>query len=240
MSKIKKKNIKTANLIRKQNQIQAKKLQVKLKKDFLSLLDEIKENGEFNFDFDGFKKKAADSLILNFREFSKLKSDSNFKMWKLNAKDFPIPSIVKKLENKYRKNIGKKTTKITERYKGSISKIIAEGKEKGLSFKEVADKLRSTIIGISEKRSHVIAVTETYTVSDQIDYDMAEEVGMKNKTWVHAGGGKTDRPTHLALDGTMIGMDEYFNVGGVMALHPHDSNLGAEDVVNCHCVAIYE
>lgn len=236
----KKKNVKTALLIRKNNQLQIKKLQAKLKKDFLSLLDDIKKSDDFNFNFESFKKKLTDTLILNFRDFSNLKSDFNFKLWKLNAKNFKIPAIIKKLEDRYKKKIGKKVKNITERYKGSISKIVAEGKEKGLSFQEVADKLRATIIGISEKRSYVIAVTETYTISDQVDYEMADEVGMKNKTWIHAGGGKTDRPTHVALDGVTIGIDKYFNVGGTLALYPHDSNLGAEDVVNCHCILTYE
>ncbi len=42
-------------------------------------------------------------------------------------------------------------------------------------------------------------------------------------------------PTHAALDGAQVGIDETWDVGGFPADHPLDPKLPAGEIVNCHC-----
>lgn len=46
------------------------------------------------------------------------------------------------------------------------------------------------------------------------------------------------RPTHVAANGQVRGIDERFMIGGVPMLHPHDPTAPAAEVINCGCTAL--
>jgi hypothetical protein len=66
--------------------------------------------------------------------------------------------------------------------------------------------------------------------------------GLK-KQWLHAGHPAVPRLGHLALHGTVIGINERFEIidpvtGEIeAALHPKDTALSAKNTINCGCVA---
>lgn len=61
-------------------------------------------------------------------------------------------------------------------------------------------------------------------------FEAATMVGRTTKTW-HLGASDNHRPSHVALDGTTIGIDERFANG---LRYPHSPGPPAE-VLNCNC-----
>lgn len=63
------------------------------------------------------------------------------------------------------------------------------------------------------------------------------------RTWNHTGRGVKDRPSHVAMHGKMVrGLTMPFVLNdGAALLHPHDTTYGAgaENIINCMCVADY-
>lgn len=63
---------------------------------------------------------------------------------------------------------------------------------------------------------------------------------IRRKTWIHVGGGKTDRSEHVAMDGETVGFDDPFSNG---AQWPHDQTLDPDESCYCCCqieIAIWE
>src|SRR5690606_26004073 len=55
------------------------------------------------------------------------------------------------------------------------------------------------------------------------------------KTWLTVGDSRV-RPSHRALHGTTVGVDEAFDVGGASLAYPHDPSGPASETINCRCV----
>lgn len=133
-----------------------------------------------------------------------------------------------------------KITKITNTTRETINNIITRGQSQGLNTDDIAKNIVNSVSNMSMGRARTIAVTETANAVDITTFTTATEAEMSNKTWLHIGGGYEDRESHVALDGVTIKMDEYFNVNGHLALYPHDPNLPVGEIVNCHCICVYE
>ena len=54
---------------------------------------------------------------------------------------------------------------------------------------------------------------------------------------MHAGGGATDRKSHLDMNGEERKIDEAFSNG---LMYAHDPDAEAGDVINCYCVTTYK
>jgi HK97 family phage portal protein len=84
-------------------------------------------------------------------------------------------------------------------------------------------------------RAETIARTETIGLSNELAREQMRDSGeVSQKQWYSIGDERT-RESHFALNGTTIGINEQFDVNGTMADGPHDSNLPAEEVINCRC-----
>lgn len=46
------------------------------------------------------------------------------------------------------------------------------------------------------------------------------------------------RPSHVAADGQIKNINDFFNVGGHLMLHPHDPTAPPGEVINCGCTAL--
>ncbi len=143
-----------------------------------------------------------------------------------------IPAIkndtLKKLSEKV---IAEKVTNITEKTKETINKIIVNGQTSGTNIKEIAKEITEKVKGMEKTRAMVIARTETATTSTTTYYEGLVKAGL-DKTWWHVGGGKTDRPSHVACNGETIGVEETFSCG---LKHPHDPEADVGEIINCHC-----
>lgn len=97
--------------------------------------------------------------------------------------------------------------------------------------------------GVAFGSSHTAAVTRTEinAIGNLAALDAAYRRGERFKTWKTFGDGRV-RPSHRAVNGTRIPIDEAFKVGGYLMMFPNDSSLGAgaEEVVNCRCVLEFD
>lgn len=91
--------------------------------------------------------------------------------------------------------------------------------------------------------SHALAVTRTEinAVGNLAALDAAYRSGARFKTWVTFGDNKV-RPSHKAVNGTRIPIDEAFTVGNSKLMFPNDTSLGAdaEEIVNCRCTLKFD
>jgi hypothetical protein len=93
----------------------------------------------------------------------------------------------------------------------------------------------------SEYRADTIARTEINAAYINGDWNGATalgEFGPVEKTWVASFGPRT-RPSHAAVNGTTIPVQEPFSVGGVPMMYPHSPGAPAGEVVNCRCHVDY-
>lgn len=60
------------------------------------------------------------------------------------------------------------------------------------------------------------------------------------KEWRHSSRQMEPRLSHIAANGQRVqGLMNYFNIGGVLCLYPHDPSMPAGEVINCGCQARY-
>ena len=89
----------------------------------------------------------------------------------------------------------------------------------------------------STDRSILIAETETNNVANYDGYEEAKANGATEKVWVTLGDNRV-RPTHQAVDGLTVGIDEYFHVGNAEMLFPGDEIHAydhPEELCGCRC-----
>ncbi len=96
---------------------------------------------------------------------------------------------------------------------------------------------------IAFENSHSMTVTRTEinAMCNLAALDGAHRSGMRFKTWETFGDGKV-RPSHKAVGGTRIPIDEPFTVGNSKLMFPNDTSLGAdaEEIVNCRCTLKFD
>ena len=90
-------------------------------------------------------------------------------------------------------------------------------------------------------RGENIARTETLSAFNTANYESLQQLtdhGVPReavkRTWVTSRDGR-ERETHADADGQQVGLDEPFQVGGVMMMHPGEMGAPAEEVINCRC-----
>jgi SPP1 gp7 family putative phage head morphogenesis protein len=120
---------------------------------------------------------------------------------------------------------------------------LAEGLAKGESIPQLAQRVRDAA-GVAAPRATTIARTEVIGASNAGSIEgmrtLAASFGIEDmkKTWIATRDNRT-RPTHLAVNGKEVGLDETFTVGGWPADRPHDPLLPADETVNCRCTLGY-
>ena len=103
----------------------------------------------------------------------------------------------------------------------------------------MAKLINNEFNNFSYARSKLIARTESANLMNNANLNIANEVGMKYKTYRHGVNSPNERPHHKALSGTKIKFDEKFVLNGIECDTPHDNNLPASEVCNCSCIVSY-
>ena len=114
---------------------------------------------------------------------------------------------------------------------------ISRGIAQGLSYQEMARNLKN-ISNVDYNKTLRIAKTEGHRIQQEATYNVQKRAIAKGakvvKQWDSTLDGKT-RPTHRALDGQIVGVDEYFkSESGYKALYPGGFGIPSEDC-NCRC-----
>ena len=134
---------------------------------------------------------------------------------------------------------GTRITEISDTTRRIISKTILDNQTAGVS--EIAKAINEKMSPrFTKARASTIARTETHTASSFAIQKQAENFEAPNmrKRWVATTDDRS-RGTHLAVNGTEVGIDEDFIVGGKKMKYAGDPRGGASEVINCRCVIVY-
>jgi len=157
----------------------------------------------------------------------------------IERKDFA--STVAKLAIRY---IGleayrRRIVNISETTRANIIAQVARGFDAGLGQEGVARLIRQSVPEIARARSSVIARTEVHGAAGYGAQGAAIETGLElSKEWIAAEDERT-RDSHAEINGQIVGMQDYFDVGGYSAQFPGDPSLPPEECINCRCVSAY-
>ena len=118
-----------------------------------------------------------------------------------------------------------------------VLREISRGIAQGLSYQEMARNLKN-VTNVDYNKTLRIAKTEGHRIQQEATYNVQKRAIAKGakvvKQWDSTLDGKT-RPTHRALDGQIVGVDEYFkSESGYKALYPGNFGIPSEDC-NCRC-----
>ena len=118
-----------------------------------------------------------------------------------------------------------------------IEKVISTVIETGESIDKAIKRLRE-LPEFNRTRARTTAITEVLRANSVAAHEAyVQSPAVIQKVWKHSGSKKNKpRQAHVNLSGTVIGIDEKFDVNGQQALYPRDKDLPAEEVINCHCV----
>jgi len=122
-----------------------------------------------------------------------------------------------------------------------VQRVLTTGIQEGKSIDKMVLEM-ADLPQFSRHRARMTAITETltaYSVSQNEAYRASPAV--TGKQWMHSGSKKNKpRPHHVALSGTVVGVDEQFTINGPNGVftcdHPRDVVLPASERVNCHCL----
>lgn len=128
------------------------------------------------------------------------------------------------------------------RFDKRVKAAIAAGKPiKGKALTEILEAHRNKALGY---RGRVIAKNEARNALHAGNAEGMRQILERpdvetvTKRWIH-GLSKEPRPDHVAMNGTVVGIGEQFEVGGVMMDRPHDPNAPAEHTIGCNCSLFY-
>lgn len=119
--------------------------------------------------------------------------------------------------------------------KNAIDTTIREGLQEGITTDQMAARLKDKYVKLGN-HAETIARTETETLKAEAKKEAFEREQVQQIMWLHLGGGQTDRPDHVAIDGMVrLFEQEMFptDAGGI--LYPHAPGGSAADVINCYC-----
>lgn len=119
----------------------------------------------------------------------------------------------------------------------NVMQEISRGIAQGLSYQEMARNLKN-VTNVDYNKTLRIAKTEGHRIQQEATYNVQKRAIVRGadvvKQWDSTLDGKT-RPTHRALDGQIVGVDEYFkSESGYKALYPGGFGIPSEDC-NCRC-----
>jgi hypothetical protein len=147
---------------------------------------------------------------------------------------------------------------IDETTKAEIQAVIVSGLDQGLTYATIAGMVRQmyeiTDAGalpgdyqtnyqyrpmlISRTESGIASAKGAHMEAQSLNQDI-RDLGLElRKRWVSIIDSRS-RPDHAKLHGKVLPLDEQWNVGGSMMMHPKDISGGAENICNCRCDEVY-
>lgn len=137
------------------------------------------------------------------------------------------------------KNFSTRLHRNVRKLSNMTNQAIMDGLVRGESYQKIAGRIRD-LTNMSYNNALRISRTEAGRVGSAMNYNATKEIQDKGidvkKQWTSTLDRRT-RTDHAALDNMIVGVDEYFKVNGVQALHPHGFGNASEDV-NCRCAIV--
>ena len=116
---------------------------------------------------------------------------------------------------------------------------LAEGFDQGEGVDQLMERIDSIMGDKIRSSSETIARTESLGANSGADIEVYRQSGVvTGRTWISAFALRT-REDHAAAHGQTVGLDEQFDIGGVMTDGPGLSGVADVDI-NCLCTTIPE
>ncbi|HZO97077.1 MAG TPA: phage minor head protein [Gaiellaceae bacterium] len=134
---------------------------------------------------------------------------------------------------------------IAETTQLNVMRIVKASYEQGLSIADTAKAIRSGMAAAAaEERAVTIARSELAAAvnggalaATQI---VASATGTTySKQWVSTPDERT-RESHSAANGQVVGLNDYFDVGGAALQHPGDPDGPPDETVSCRCTCTFQ
>jgi SPP1 gp7 family putative phage head morphogenesis protein len=93
----------------------------------------------------------------------------------------------------------------------------------------MANEIRSRY-GVTSRRAMLIARDQSNKCTSIIERVRMKEIGIKEAIWIHSHGGRTPRPTHLAMDHKRYRIEKgMWDSAAKKWIYPRE-------LINCRCV----
>jgi hypothetical protein len=119
----------------------------------------------------------------------------------------------------------------------SVKGTLQAGLDAGDTMDQLADRVRAQFNDMGRGRARRIAMTETAAAYGTARQDGMRQAGVEWKRWLNSGGDNV-RDAHMEANNQTVPVDSPFQVGGEELMHPGDPSGRADNVINCHCVAV--
>lgn len=135
--------------------------------------------------------------------------------------------------------LGMHITRVVASHREAIMAAIDRAWQEGLSVPHTADLIRTEGVAMAKTRATTIARTEMIGAVNGGSLAVVRTgSSARYKQWLATADDRT-REDHVDMDGTVVGVDEPFDVAGSSMMFPGDPNGDAAEVVNCRCTMIY-
>lgn len=154
-----------------------------------------------------------------------------------NEEDFKVFSMIEPKYLEFLNEYGTEQSKfITNTTRNEAKKILVDGVEKGLSYKDMAKNLSKHLGDLSVGRAENIATTEVHTSFMTARSLNAKVAGFKEKAWISSKDASV-RSTHQVYD-KLGWVDIDYKYGGVM-LYAGDPKGSVKELARCRCDMLY-
>lgn len=131
---------------------------------------------------------------------------------------------------------GTKIPDMNQRTRSLLASEINAAIAAGESLAELEARITGTFSMMRESRASTIARTETMMATNFSAHEAMSQAGIGKKEWL-ATRDNAVRDEHLALDGTVIGINDEFEIDGLRAPYPGAFGDPAIDI-NCRCAVV--
>lgn len=118
-----------------------------------------------------------------------------------------------------------------------LREIMLEGIENGESVGQIAERIDEYTGAKFNTSPEAIARTELAGAQNMTAQEVFKQSGFTQKRWLTSRDGKV-RPSHQAMEGVTVAIDEPFTVGSSLLMFPGDKSPYPEDWINCRCALV--
>ncbi len=119
---------------------------------------------------------------------------------------------------------------IPKRHLDEVEGLVMRSVQRGRSLGELSKELQQRY-GVTKRRATLISRDQNNKASGALHRTRQLELGIKEAIWVHSGGGKEPRPTHVRNDGNKYDVAKgWFDPAEKKYIMPGE-------LINCRCVS---
>lgn len=119
---------------------------------------------------------------------------------------------------------------IPQRHLDEVEGLVMRSVQRGRSLGELSKELQQRF-GVTKRRAALIARDQNNKVSGALHRVRQLELGIKEAIWIHSGGGKEPRPTHVRNDG------KRYDIAKGWWDPAEKKYIVPGELINCRCVS---